>query len=70
MSGFLTLKLNDGQMVRLGQGVIAIGIMMLLASNKSATLARLILIGLGCAPIYPCAIHSTPEHFGAASPRR
>ena len=24
-----------------------------------------ILIGLGCAPIYPCVIHSTPEHFGA-----
>ena len=23
------------------------------------------LIGLGCAPVYPCIIHSTPEHFGA-----
>ena len=28
-------------------------------------LAGLALIGLGCAPIYPCAIHSTPDHFGA-----
>ena len=28
-------------------------------------LAGLILIGLGCAPIYPCVIHSTPAHFGA-----
>lgn len=23
------------------------------------------MIGLGCAPIYPCLIHSTPDHFGA-----
>ena len=23
------------------------------------------IIGLGCAPIYPCVIHSTPDHFGA-----
>lgn len=22
-------------------------------------------VGLGCAPIYPSIIHSTPEHFGA-----
>jgi len=24
-----------------------------------------VLVGLGCAPIYPCIIHSTPELFGA-----
>ena len=24
----------------------------------------LTLMGLGCAPIYPCIIHSTPAHFG------
>ena len=29
------------------------------------SLAGLILIGFGCAPVYPCVIHSTPEHFGA-----
>ena len=23
------------------------------------------LVGLGCAPIYPSVIHSTPAHFGA-----
>lgn len=28
-------------------------------------LAGFITIGLGCAPIYPSIIHSTPEHFGA-----
>lgn len=25
----------------------------------------LLLVGLGCAPVYPCVIHSTPDHFGA-----
>src|SRR5690554_3155554 len=28
-------------------------------------LAGLVLIGLGCAPIYPCIIHETPRNFGA-----
>lgn len=28
-------------------------------------LAGFILLGLGCAPVYPCIIHSTPAHFGA-----
>lgn len=65
-SGFLTMKLNDVQMVRLGQGVAAAGIVLLLLPLGGITpLLGLILIGLGCAPIYPCIIHSTPEHFGA-----
>ena len=50
LSGFVTMKLSNVQMIRLGQVLIAVGI---------------ILIGLGCAPIYPCIIHSTPAHFGA-----
>jgi len=33
--------------------------------GQSSTVAGLIIIGLGCAPIYPCIIHSTPAHFGA-----
>lgn len=28
-------------------------------------LAGLVLVGLGCAPVYPCIIHATPERFGA-----
>ena len=38
---------------------------MLLAGAPAVALAGLVLIGLGCAPIYPCIIHSTPDHFGA-----
>ena len=66
LSGFLTIKLSDARMVRLGQCVAAAGMAaMLLPLGESVTLAGLALIGLGCAPIYPCAIHSTPDHFGA-----
>lgn len=65
-SGFLTMKLNDTQMIRLGQIIIAIGVgAMFLPFGEMPALGGLILIGLGCAPIYPCIIHSTPEHFGA-----
>ena len=29
------------------------------------TLVGLLLVGLGCAPIYPSIIHETPRNFGA-----
>ena len=66
LSGFLTMKLNDVQMIRLGEVIIGIGVLvMLLPFGQSLSLAGLILIGLGCAPVYPCVIHSTPAHLGA-----
>lgn len=66
VSGFLTIKLNDIQMIRLGQGFILVGIVfLLLPFGSEGALLGLILVGLGCAPIYPSIIHSTPEHFGA-----
>ncbi len=66
ISGFVTMKLNDIQMIRLGQGIIVAGIVaMILPGSNILAMTGLILIGLGCAPIYPCVIHSTPAHFGA-----
>ena len=65
ISGFITMKLNDTEMIRLGEVLILIGVFVMFIPGKAEiTLAGLILIGLGCAPIYPCIIHSTPEHFG------
>lgn len=64
--GFLTLKLNDTQMIRLGQGLILCGVIcLLLPFGEITALLGLVIAGLGCAPIYPSVIHSTPEHFGA-----
>ena len=66
VSGFITFKLNDKQMIHLGEGILAAGILMLLLPlGQFGALAGLALIGLGCAPIYPCIIHSTPAIFGA-----
>lgn len=70
LGGFLTAKWTDTQMIRIGQGMIAAGLAaMLLPLGEYAALAGLILIGLGCAPIYPSVIHSTPAHFGADKSR-
>ena len=64
--GFLTLKLSDTQMIRLGQGVLAVGVAALLVPGPQLlALAGLVLVGVGCAPIYPSIIHATPDHFGA-----
>lgn len=64
--GFITMKLNDTQMIRLGQVFIALGVLtMLLPGNQALSLLGFALIGLGCAPIYPSIIHATPDHFGA-----
>lgn len=66
LNGFLSMKLNDVQMVRMGQIVIACGIVvMLLPLGVAVSLAGFVMIGLGCAPVYPCLIHATPAHFGA-----
>ena len=67
VSGLMTMKLDDTRMIRLGQWTIAAGIgIMLLPFGKYAGMAGLLLVGLGCAPIYPCIIHSTPAYFGEA----
>jgi len=65
-SGFITMKLKDAQMVWLGIAVAATGILLiLLPLGDVAVLIGLTAAGLGSAPIFPCIIHATPEHFGA-----
>ena len=66
LNGFLTMRFSDAQMIRAGQALVALGaLLLLLPVGTGAALAGLVVIGLGCAPIYPCIIHSTPERFGA-----
>jgi len=65
ISGFLTFKINDDNMIRIGLGIILVGIVLLMLPLPDyMTLAGLIIIGLGCAPIYPSIIHATPFNFG------
>ena len=67
LCGFIADKLGDKNMIRLGITIIVAGIVMLFMPIPGSTiaLAGLITIGLGCAPIYPSIIHSTPFNFGA-----
>lgn len=69
VSGFAADRLGDRKMIRLGTGVLFCGIaaLALPIHSHTAAIAAFVVMGLGCAPIYPCIIHSTPANFGAES---
>ena len=59
------MKMCDHNMIRLGQGIILIGLLLVVSPWSATMLAPgLVLIGAGCAPIYPSIIHATPARFG------
>ncbi len=65
VSGFVTMKLSDKAMIRGGQGIMIVGLLLILLPLSTYTaMVGLILTGIGSAPIYPCIIHSTPDNFG------
>ncbi|MBP3656171.1 MAG: MFS transporter [Clostridia bacterium] len=64
-SGFMTYAFTPRQMVRLGQGVLAAGCMMMFVPVNAVMLAGVVVAGLGCAPIYPNIIQDTPVNYGA-----
>lgn len=66
ISGFVSDKIGDKNLIRIGIGVLFCGILLVwLPTGVDITaLAGLIVIGFGCAPIYPSVIHSTPSNFG------
>ena len=66
INGFVAMKLNDKQMIHMGQVIILIGIIIIILPLGSIfSIVGLSFVGLGCAPIYPSIIHSTPSLFGA-----
>lgn len=65
LSGFISDKLGDNKMIRLGTGIALFGVFLLIIPVKIVSIIAFIIIGLGCAPVYPCIIHSTPSNFGA-----
>ena len=69
VSGFAADRLGDRKMIRLGTGVLfcCIAALALPIHSHTAAIAAFVVMGLGCAPIYPCIIHSTPANFGAES---
>jgi fucose permease len=65
LSGFLTLKLSNRMLIRIGQITLLAGaLFIVLPLPVYFSLPGFILAGLGCAPIYPCMLHETPVRFG------
>ncbi|MDO4436406.1 MAG: MFS transporter [Coriobacteriaceae bacterium] len=65
ISGFVAQWLTSENQIRIGQALIAIGLVGLFALNGSvAAGASILLMGLGCAPIYPSIVALTPKRFG------
>ncbi len=67
IGGFITDKLGDRKMILIGTCILTCGIVSLLIPVQSSIVALVgfVVIGFGCAPIYPSIIHSTPKNFGA-----
>lgn len=66
LNGFLTFRFSDDQLIHLGELLIGLGVLLILLPLHltPVTLIGILLVGFGCAPIYPCIIHATPDHFG------
>ena len=65
LSGFVSFKLNNIQMIRLGIGIsFFAALLLLLPLSNGLILIPLLLFGLGLAPIFPAMIHETPNRFG------
>ena len=66
LAGFVSNKLGDRSMIRLGTGVLFLGVLLLLVPGlpEGVALAACVILGLGCAPVYPSIIHATPTNFG------
>lgn len=66
LAGFISNRLGDRRMIRLGTGILFLGVALLLIHGlpEAVALTGCVIIGLGCAPIYPSIIHATPSNFG------
>ena len=64
LSGFVSEKMGDSRMIKIGFSIAIIGTLLVAIPHQISVVIGFIIIGLGCAPIYPSIIHSTPKHFG------
>lgn len=64
--GFISNKLGDNKLIVMGICIITVGILCIVLpfSQTAVCCVGLVLVGLGCAPVYPAIIHSTPKNFG------
>lgn len=65
LSGFISDRLGDNRMIRIGISVALCGVALIAVPTLPTAVAGFVIIGIGCAPVYPCIIHATPDNFGA-----
>ncbi len=66
LSGFLSIKMKNSVLIRLGQLVCVFGaVLLILPLPVTVSALGLIVIGLGTAPIFPAMLHETPNRFGS-----
>ena len=65
VSGFIAMKLSPKQMVRMGQGMMVLGSLLLFVPGQRVAIFGLLFMGLGCAPVYPNIVQDTPRNYGA-----
>jgi fucose permease len=65
ITGFLTMRISCRRLIQIGQIITLIGALFLLLPFASGfSIIGLLLVGFGCAPIFPCMLHETPNRFG------
>ncbi len=65
-NGFIADRVGDRRLIRVGTVVMlgGMGMIMLPLPTDLGALAGLVIVGIGCAPVYPSIIHATPANFG------
>lgn len=64
LCGFISDRLGDKRLIRIGLLLASAGVLLVALPFDVPALAGLLIVGLGCAPVYPCIIHATPSNFG------
>ena len=69
--GFVSVRLGNRRLVRAGLVVAFVGALLFAAPGLAdpLSLAGLVLLGLGCAPVYPALMHETTRRFDPATAR-
>lgn len=67
ISGFVSMRLTNRQLIRYGQFlIIAGGLILFISTSYPFLLIGICFVGFGCAPIFPAMLHDTPRRFGKA----
>lgn len=64
ISGIVSLKVDDKNLIRGGVGVLLLGVVLVAIPNVVCLYVGMALIGVGCGPIFPATLHAVPVRFG------